>query len=75
MISADDLVNWGFTWLLTGSVIWALMQAGGMVRHAIGNASRFAQVMVCLGAIVGWPIIIIVFVAGYINGMRGRVRS
>jgi hypothetical protein len=74
MMSPDDLVNWAFAWLLTGAVLWALMYAGGLIEEAIGNASRPAKVMVAIGAIVGWPIIVVVFIAGIIHGVRRRAR-
>lgn len=75
MMSADDLVNWTFVWVLIGAVIWALMYAGGLIEEALGNASRPTRLMVLIGAVVGWPVLVCVFVAGYISGVRGRARS
>ena len=75
MMSADDLVNWLFAYVLCGAVIWALMYAGGLIEDALGKASRSAKVMTCVGAVVGWPVIVVVFVKGYVDGVRGRARS
>lgn len=74
-MSAADLINWGLAYILVGAVIWALMYAASIVDDALGNARRLVKVLVCLGAIVGWPVLFGVFVAGYINGARGRARS
>ncbi|MCS3725467.1 hypothetical protein [Bradyrhizobium betae] len=74
-MSAADLVNWGFAYVLIGAVMWALMYAGGLIEEALGKASRSSRAIVSIGAIAGWPVIVLVFVAGYINGARGRARS
>lgn len=72
MISADDLVNWVFAWVLVGAVIWMLMYSGGLIRQALGTATRTVVVLVSIGSIIGWPVIVGVFFAGMWSGWRAR---
>ena len=75
MMGTDDLANWLFAYVLVGAVLWMLMYAGGLIDEALGKASRSAKALVSVGAIVGWPVIVVVFVKGYVDGVRGRARS
>lgn len=70
-MTADELANYAFAYVLIGSVIWALMYAGGLMEKAFQH-SHTACVLVSIGSIFGWPVLVCVFVAGMVQGARQR---
>lgn len=70
-MTADELANYAFAYVLIGSVIWALLVAGGVMEKAFDH-SRAISALVSIGSIFGWPVLVCVFVAGMVQGARQR---
>ena len=66
-----DLANYAFAYVLIGAVIWALLAASGAMDKAFAY-SRTVSALVSAGTIFAWPFLAAVFVAGIVQGVRGR---
>jgi len=70
-MTADDLANYAFAYVLIGAVIWMLLVSGGLMQKAFQH-SLAVSVMVSFGLILGWPMLVFVFFAGMVQGQRQR---
>lgn len=69
---AHDVVTCGLVYLAIGSIVWLALYHQGIVQEAYEKRRdpKLAIVFASIGVVCGWPLIVMVFFAGVIEGWR-----
>lgn len=65
-------------WILIGSLVWCALYLAGIIQQTLRRrrySSRLGIVLASIGVIVGWPVVVGVFLSGVLSSLiGGRVR-
>ena len=76
MLSAHDLVTIALVYLAIGSAGWSMLFASGAIHDSYQKTPSIVGLTIAsIGAIIGWPIFVLVFVLGVVHGWRRGSRK